>query len=59
MAKIYITQAIVFRNRKHRRDNEWIAFLQECAAKNRREWFELVRKEKRPEQQKGQLDMFA
>jgi hypothetical protein len=57
MAKIYITQAIVFRKRKHRKDNEWISFLQECAAKHRREWFESIRI-KPPQPETGQLGLF-
>jgi hypothetical protein len=59
MAKINITQAKIFRHRKHRKDNEWIAFLQECAAKYRREWFELIRKKRDPDTEKGQLNLFA
>jgi hypothetical protein len=56
-AKIYITQARVFRNRKYRKDNEWISFLQNCAAKHRREWFDSIRI-KPAKQEAGQLVLF-
>lgn len=56
MAKTYIVQARAFRFRPSRRNNEWIAFLQVCTAKHRKEYLSELRENNRPS---GQIDMFG